>query len=80
MSDEKPRPCPMCGGEMRHETQGHAVKYRGHKRVVMSLGWWCSKCGDGILAMPALLASEKVFLELRADVDQHRAKKGAARR
>jgi HTH-type transcriptional regulator/antitoxin MqsA len=64
-----PRKCQECGGEMHFKTKTNAVKYLDHERKVRSLGWWCAKCGQGILDMPALLAREKVFLELKADVD-----------
>ena len=34
-----------------------------------TLGWWCSKCGESILEGAALRATEKEFLELKAEVD-----------
>lgn len=69
MSKRKTRPCPMCGGEMRYERHADELSYLGHTRVLKTLGWWCSKCGDAILEGAALRASEKAFLELKAEVD-----------
>lgn len=69
MSKKKTQPCPECGGEMRYEKHADEVSYLGHKRVLDTLGWWCSKCGEAILEGPALRAREKTFLELKAEVD-----------
>lgn len=65
----KTQPCPECGGEMRYEKHADEVSYLGHVRKIKTLGWWCSKCGEGILDGAALRASEKAFLELKAEVD-----------
>jgi HTH-type transcriptional regulator/antitoxin MqsA len=69
MSKLKTQPCPECGGEMRYEKHGDEVSYRGHTRKLKTLGWWCSKCGESILEGAALRATEKAFLELKADID-----------
>ncbi len=69
MSKQKTQPCPECGGEMRYEKHADEVTYLGHKRTLRTLGWWCSKCGEAILDGAALRASEKAFLELKAEVD-----------
>ena len=69
MSKKKTQPCPECGGEMRYGKHADEVSYLGHKRVLDTLGWWCSKCGEAILEGPALQAREKTFLELKAEVD-----------
>lgn len=69
MSKPKPQPCPECGGEMRYEKHADEVSYQGHTRKLKTLGWWCSKCGESILEGAALRASEKAFLELKAEVD-----------
>ena len=69
MSKLKTQPCPECGGEMRYEKHNDELSYLGHVRKIKTLGWWCSKCGEGILDGAALRASEKAFLELKAGVD-----------
>ncbi len=69
MSTKNTQPCPECGGEMRYEKHADELSYQGHTRTVKTLGWWCSKCGEGILDGAALRANEKAFLELKAEVD-----------
>ena len=69
MSKPKTQPCPECGGDMRYEKHADEVSYQGHTRKLKTLGWWCSKCGESILEGAALRASEKAFLELKAEVD-----------
>lgn len=56
----KTQPCPECGGEMRYEKHADEVSYLGHVRKIKTLGWWCSRCGEGILDGAALRASEKL--------------------
>ena len=69
MTKPKTQPCPECGGEMRFEKRPDEVSYQGHTRTLKTLGWWCSKCGESILEGDALRASERAFLELKAEVD-----------
>jgi len=69
MSTKQTQSCPECGGEMRYEKHADEISYQGHTRTLKTLGWWCSKCGEGILDGTALRANEKAFLELKADVD-----------
>jgi HTH-type transcriptional regulator/antitoxin MqsA len=69
MSTTKTQPCPECGGEMRYEKHADELSYQGHTKSLKTLGWWCSKCGEGILDGAALRANEKAFLELKAEVD-----------
>jgi HTH-type transcriptional regulator/antitoxin MqsA len=69
MSKLKTQPCPECGGDMHYEKRADEVSYQGQTRKLKTLGWWCSKCGEGILDGAALRASEKALLELKAEVD-----------
>lgn len=69
MNTHKTQPCPECGGKMRYKTRDETIDYLGHSRTIQTLAWWCSKCGEGILSGPPLLASEKAYLELKAEVD-----------
>jgi HTH-type transcriptional regulator/antitoxin MqsA len=55
---------------MRYEKRDDGLEYKGHRRVIKTLGWWCSRCGEGILTGKPLLAHEKAFQELKADVDR----------
>jgi HTH-type transcriptional regulator/antitoxin MqsA len=69
MSKMRTQPCPECGGEMRYETRPEILSYKGCERAIQTLGWWCSKCGEGILSGEPLASQEKAFLELKAEVD-----------
>jgi HTH-type transcriptional regulator/antitoxin MqsA len=46
------------------------LTYKGHTKTIKTLGWWCTQCGEGILAGDDLLAHEKAFLAFKAGVDQ----------
>lgn len=71
MSKEvRTQPCPECGGVMRYEKHDDVLEYQGQTRTIQTLGWWCSRCGEGILAGEALQAHEQAFQELKAEVDQ----------
>jgi HTH-type transcriptional regulator/antitoxin MqsA len=54
---------------MRHERRADEVSYQGHQRKLKTLGWWCAQCGESILEGDALRATERAFLELKAEVD-----------
>ncbi len=69
----KTQPCPECGSAMVFEVRADEVTYLAHTRALETLGWWCSKCGEAILEGAALRATEKAYLELKADVDERTA-------
>jgi YgiT-type zinc finger domain-containing protein len=57
------------GGEMRYEERDDTLEYKGHTRTIKTLDWWCRRCGEGVLTGEPLVASERAFLELKAEVD-----------
>jgi len=65
----KTQRCPECGGEMRFEKKPEVLSYRGHEKTIQTLGWWCTKCGEGILTGKSLVAHAKAFQGLKAEVD-----------
>ena len=65
----KTQPCPECGGLMRYEKHDDVLEYKGQKRTIKTLGWWCPRCGEAILAGDQLIAHERAFQELKAEVD-----------
>jgi len=65
----KTQACPICGGEMRFEKKDDEIRYKGHKKTVRTLGWWCSKCGEAILTGEPLRNRELAFQKLKARVD-----------
>lgn len=70
MAKPKTQPCPVCGGAMRYETKPEVLTYKGHDRTIQTLGWWCTKCGEGILTGVPLAEQERAFFELKAEVDE----------
>jgi HTH-type transcriptional regulator/antitoxin MqsA len=65
----KTQPCPECGSVMQYEKHDDVLEYRGHKRTIKTLGWWCTKCGEALLTGDALVRHERAFLQLKATVD-----------
>lgn len=66
----KTQPCPECGGAMRFEEHEDVLDYKGHTCRIQTLGWWCSHCGEAILSGAPLLAHERAFQQLKAQVDE----------
>jgi len=54
---------------MKFEKRPEVLTYRDQQRTIKTLGWWCDKCGEGILSGEALKAHEHAFLEFKAEVD-----------
>ena len=69
MTPVKTQPCPECGGSMRYERRDDALAYKGQEQVRRTLAWWCTKCGEAIFAGKALLARDRAFQQLKAEVD-----------
>jgi HTH-type transcriptional regulator/antitoxin MqsA len=65
----KTQPCPECGGIMRYVNHDDVLKYQGHERTIKTLGWWCTKCGEGILSGDALKDHERAFVAFKAKID-----------
>jgi HTH-type transcriptional regulator/antitoxin MqsA len=65
----KTQPCPECGGLMRYEKHDDQLTYKGKSRTIKTLGWWCTQCGEAILTGDPLVAHEKAFQELKAEID-----------
>jgi HTH-type transcriptional regulator/antitoxin MqsA len=54
---------------MRFEKRDDVLVYKGHSRTLRTLGWWCTSCDEAIFAGEPLVAHEKAFLQLKAEVD-----------
>ncbi len=63
------QPCPECGGTMTFKTKVEELEYKDYTTKIRTKGWWCGSCSEGILDADALQASERAFLELKAEVD-----------
>ncbi len=70
MSRPKTQPCPECGGTMRYERREDVLVYKGQERPWKTLAWWCTQCGEAIFAGKPLLARDRAFQQLKADIDQ----------
>ena len=69
MRPVKTQPCPECGGSVRYERRDDTLAYKGEERIRKTLAWWCTKCGEAIFAGKALLARDRAFQQLKAEVD-----------
>lgn len=69
MARPKTQPCPECGGNMRYERRDDVLAYKGQEQVQKTSAWWCTNCGEAIFAGKALLARDRAFQQLKADVD-----------
>ena len=65
----KTEPCPACASLMRYETHDDVLMYEGASRTIKTLGWWCTKCEEAILTSAPLVAHERAFQKLKAEVD-----------
>lgn len=61
--------CPSCGAAMVFETREDHVTYAAHRRAFEVEGHWCTSCDEAIFEGPSLTKAERVFIELRAEVD-----------
>lgn len=66
------RNCPVCGARngMVFKARDAQVEYKGHTREHIVNVWSCDVCDDFILEGDALTENERVFIELRAEVEQ----------
>jgi HTH-type transcriptional regulator/antitoxin MqsA len=54
---------------MRYVNHDDVLKYQGRERTIKTLGWWCTKCGEGILSGDALKDHERAFVAFKAKID-----------
>jgi hypothetical protein len=54
---------------MRYEKHDDVLDHAGRRRTIKTLGWWCTKCGEGIFTGDALVKHERAFLQLKASAD-----------
>jgi HTH-type transcriptional regulator/antitoxin MqsA len=78
MEKTRTQECPECGGTMKYEKHSDVLIYKGHKRTIETLGWWCTQCGEGILTGEPLLAHARAFQQLKSEVDNVLGPEGVA--
>jgi HTH-type transcriptional regulator/antitoxin MqsA len=54
---------------MRYHKRLETIEYKDHQRKLKTPGWWCTQCGEGILTGDALIAHDRAFQGLKAEVD-----------
>ncbi|HMJ14766.1 MAG TPA: type II toxin-antitoxin system MqsA family antitoxin [Polyangiaceae bacterium] len=63
--------CPICGtrGGMVFEARDNPVEYKGHKRSHVITTWWCTHCEEGVLEPEMAAEDERLFVALRAEIE-----------
>jgi HTH-type transcriptional regulator/antitoxin MqsA len=53
---------------MRYQKHDDVLVYKDRTRTIRTLGWWCTKCEEAILSAEPLVAHERAFQQLKAEV------------
>ena len=61
----EPVRCPDDGTLMVWEARDHRFSCAGKIRICKCTGWWCNKCGEGILERDELAKAFDIAEELR---------------
>jgi HTH-type transcriptional regulator/antitoxin MqsA len=62
--------CPVCGkGTLTRQTKRQVFRYKGKALGYEQPGWWCAKCGEGVLETSDMDATERILADFRAVVD-----------
>lgn len=63
------RRCHDCGGILIRDTRPFEFAYKGESITVDQPGWYCRKCGEGVLTGDDIAVTDPAFMELKARVD-----------
>lgn len=69
MPKTETHPCPSCASGMTFEKREDVLRYGGKDKRIKVQGWWCTGCDEAVFESAALVARERAFLELKAEVD-----------
>lgn len=62
--------CPFCGIEAyRHQTKSMTLRYKSKTITVKQPGYWCDKCGEGVIGGDDRKATQKALQAFRAKID-----------
>lgn len=70
MNKGKYEHCPFCGEESyQHQIKPLKLQYKSHLITVNQPGYWCNKCGEGVIGGEDRKATQKELQTFRARVD-----------
>lgn len=62
--------CPFCGNKSYyHQTKLMTLGYKSTPITVKQPGFWCDKCGEGVIGGKDRKATQKELQTLRAEID-----------
>lgn len=68
--NKKTEPCPFCGKKYyHHQTKLMTLSYKNTPITVKQPGYWCDKCGEGVIGGEDRKATQKILQSLRARID-----------
>ena len=70
MKKIKNEPCPFCGKKSyHHQTKPLTLRYKSHSITIKQPGYWCNKCGEGVIGGEDRKATQKQLQAFRAKID-----------
>ena len=69
MAKQAKSKCHECGGAMVREVRPMEYTYHGEAITLKQPGFYCRKCGEGVLTGPDIQATEAAFVAFKARVD-----------
>ncbi len=70
MNKMKKMHCPFCGDKSYcHQTKPMELRYKSIPITVNQPGFWCEKCGEGVIGGDDRKATQKELQTLRAKID-----------
>ena len=62
--------CPFCGeSTYYHQIKPMTLRYKSHSITVNQPGYWCDKCGEGVIGGEDRMATQKELQMFRARID-----------
>lgn len=62
--------CPFCGKKSYyHQIKSMTLRYKSHSITVKQPGYWCNKCGEGVIGGEDRKTTQKELQTFRAQID-----------
>lgn len=62
--------CPFCGKKAYcHRTNPMTLHYKTHAITIQQPGYWCNKCGEGVIGGKDRKATQKELQTFRSNID-----------